>query len=96
MDPVPFRGLDEIEAQYRHVDVGGISTSYWECGAGEPVVLVHGSGAGVTAAANWLREFSSRPSTMLYFLAVWRTASESTGTTRKLWGNGSLGRALGV
>lgn len=31
----------------------GISTNYLEDGVGEPVVLIHGSGPGVTAYANW-------------------------------------------
>lgn len=31
----------------------GISTNYLEAGSGAPVVLVHGSGPGVTAYANW-------------------------------------------
>lgn len=36
-----------------HVDAGGIKTNYLEAGQGPPVVLVHGSGPGVTAYANW-------------------------------------------
>jgi len=35
------------------VDAGGIRTNYLEAGEGPPVVLVHGSGPGVTAYANW-------------------------------------------
>jgi 2-hydroxy-6-oxo-octa-2,4-dienoate hydrolase len=35
------------------VDAGGIKTNYLEGGDGAPVVLVHGSGPGVTAYANW-------------------------------------------
>ncbi|MGW7410441.1 alpha/beta fold hydrolase [Streptomyces sp. NPDC054833] len=35
------------------VVAGGIRTNYLEEGAGNPVVLVHGSGPGVTAYANW-------------------------------------------
>jgi 2-hydroxymuconate-semialdehyde hydrolase len=35
------------------VDVRGIRTHFHEAGAGIPVVLVHGSGPGVTAWANW-------------------------------------------
>jgi pimeloyl-ACP methyl ester carboxylesterase len=35
------------------VDVAGIKTNYLEAGKGDVVVLVHGSGPGVTAYANW-------------------------------------------
>lgn len=35
------------------VDAGGIKTNYLEAGEGRPVVLLHGSGPGVTAYANW-------------------------------------------
>jgi 2-hydroxymuconate-semialdehyde hydrolase/2-hydroxy-6-oxo-octa-2,4-dienoate hydrolase len=35
------------------VDAGGIQTSYLEAGAGDPVVMLHGSGPGVSAMANW-------------------------------------------
>ena len=35
------------------VDANGIKTNYLEAGEGAPVVLVHGSGPGVTAYANW-------------------------------------------
>lgn len=37
----------------RSVDAGGIRTNYLHAGAGAPVVLVHGSGPGVSAYANW-------------------------------------------
>lgn len=35
------------------VDVGGIGTNYIQAGSGDPLVLIHGSGPGVTAYANW-------------------------------------------
>lgn len=35
------------------VSAAGIATNYLEAGSGPPVVLVHGSGPGVTAYANW-------------------------------------------
>lgn len=35
------------------LDAGGIKTNYLEAGDGPPVVLVHGSGPGVTGYANW-------------------------------------------
>lgn len=31
----------------------GIRTNYLEAGSGEPIVMIHGSGPGVTAYANW-------------------------------------------
>lgn len=35
------------------VDVAGIGTNYIAAGAGDPLILIHGSGPGVTAFANW-------------------------------------------
>lgn len=37
----------------RTVDAGGIATNYHDEGHGEPIVLLHGSGPGVSAWANW-------------------------------------------
>jgi 2-hydroxymuconate-semialdehyde hydrolase len=37
----------------RSVAVGRIKTNYVEAGSGPPLVLIHGSGPGVTAFANW-------------------------------------------
>jgi pimeloyl-ACP methyl ester carboxylesterase len=34
-------------------DANGIRTNYLEAGRGDPVVLIHGSGPGVTSYANW-------------------------------------------
>lgn len=36
-----------------NVDVDGIATNYIAAGQGEPLILIHGSGPGVTAYANW-------------------------------------------
>ena len=35
------------------VVAAGLKTNYLEAGVGEPVILIHGSGPGVTAYANW-------------------------------------------
>jgi 2-hydroxy-6-oxo-octa-2,4-dienoate hydrolase len=35
------------------VDAGGVKTNYLEAGSGPAVILIHGSGPGVTAYANW-------------------------------------------
>ncbi|MGH3635590.1 MAG: alpha/beta fold hydrolase, partial [Mycobacterium sp.] len=35
------------------IDIDGISTNYHDAGDGTPVVLIHGSGPGVSAWANW-------------------------------------------
>ncbi|KQH81025.1 2-hydroxy-6-oxo-2,4-heptadienoate hydrolase [Mycobacterium gordonae] len=42
-----------IVAQQRIIDAGGIDTHYLEAGAGKPVLMLHGSGPGVSAMANW-------------------------------------------
>jgi 2-hydroxymuconate-semialdehyde hydrolase len=36
-----------------NVDVDGIGTNYIKAGKGPPLILIHGSGPGVTAYANW-------------------------------------------
>jgi pimeloyl-ACP methyl ester carboxylesterase len=42
-----------IALEPRTIDAGGIETSYLEAGVGEPVLMLHGSGPGVSAMANW-------------------------------------------
>lgn len=39
----------------RTIDAAGISTNYHQYGDGEPLILLHGSGPGVTAWQNWHR-----------------------------------------
>jgi 2-hydroxy-6-oxo-6-(2'-aminophenyl)hexa-2,4-dienoate hydrolase len=39
--------------QSRKVSVGGVETHYLEAGEGEPLVLIHGGGAGADAKGNW-------------------------------------------
>jgi 2-hydroxymuconate-semialdehyde hydrolase len=35
------------------IEVAGVKTNYHEAGSGPPVILIHGSGPGVSAWANW-------------------------------------------
>jgi 2-hydroxymuconate-semialdehyde hydrolase/2-hydroxy-6-oxo-octa-2,4-dienoate hydrolase len=37
----------------RTIDAGDIETSYLEAGSGDPVLMLHGSGPGVSGQANW-------------------------------------------
>ena len=40
-------------ATSNNIDVNGISTHYYEAGSGEPLILIHGGGAGADAYGNW-------------------------------------------
>lgn len=43
------------------VNVSGVHTNYIKAGSGDPLILIHGSGPGVTAFANWrgvIRDFA--------------------------------------
>jgi pimeloyl-ACP methyl ester carboxylesterase len=42
-----------IASKPRTIDARGIETSYLEAGSGNPVIMLHGSGPGVSAMANW-------------------------------------------
>jgi pimeloyl-ACP methyl ester carboxylesterase len=46
-------GVDLRPEIGNRVLANGIATNYLEAGEGDPVVLVHGSGPGVSAYANW-------------------------------------------
>ncbi|TPG36504.1 alpha/beta fold hydrolase [Mycolicibacterium hodleri] len=37
----------------KRIEAAGITTAYLEAGSGDPVVMLHGSGPGVSATANW-------------------------------------------
>ena len=39
----------------KSIIAGGVKTNYFDVGSGPPVLLLHGSGIGVTAFANWNR-----------------------------------------
>jgi pimeloyl-ACP methyl ester carboxylesterase len=41
------------ETAGRTINAGGIATHYHDAGSGDPVLLLHGSGPGVSAWANW-------------------------------------------
>ena len=41
--------------QSHTIDAGGVITAYLEAGSGEPVLMLHGSGPGVSGTANWQR-----------------------------------------
>lgn len=43
----------EVPPEDNSIVANGIRTNYLEAGSGPPVVLIHGSGPGVTAYANW-------------------------------------------
>ena len=49
VDPPDLSNLEVGET----VDVGGVRTNYHDVGSGPPVLLIHGSGPGVSAWANW-------------------------------------------
>ena len=40
-------------AESRYVNVAGINTHYYEAGAGEALILLHGGGAGADSFGNW-------------------------------------------
>jgi 2-hydroxymuconate-semialdehyde hydrolase len=42
-----------VEPREGFVDHDGTRTHYWDVGEGRPVLLLHGSGPGVSALANW-------------------------------------------
>ncbi|HXQ10960.1 MAG TPA: alpha/beta hydrolase [Caulobacteraceae bacterium] len=42
-----------MAVQSRNVKVDGVDTHYLEAGEGEPLVLIHGGGAGADARGNW-------------------------------------------
>lgn len=45
--------LSVSESDARSITVDGLLTHYFDVGQGQPVVLLHGSGPGVSAYANW-------------------------------------------
>jgi 2-hydroxy-6-oxo-6-(2'-aminophenyl)hexa-2,4-dienoate hydrolase len=45
--------LDQSAIGEKSITAGGIMTHYWEAGMGEPLILLHGGGAGADAWGNW-------------------------------------------
>lgn len=45
--------MTTLVTQPHTIDARGIETSYLEAGSGRPVIMLHGSGPGVSATANW-------------------------------------------
>src|SRR3546814_15583835 len=60
----------------RMVRAGSIDTNLHDVGAGKPVLLVHGSGPGVTAWANWRTVMRSEER---------RVGKEGVSTCRSRW-----------
>ena len=52
MSTVKF-ALTPAGVQEKELTVNGITSSYWEIGEGEPLVLVHGGGPGASGIVNW-------------------------------------------
>ena len=48
-----MQALDIAGAESRYIDVDGINTHYYEAGAGEALILLHGGGAGADSFGNW-------------------------------------------
>ena len=87
----------------RSIDAGGIRTNYHDEGEGRPVLLIHGSGPGVSAWANWrltlpelAREFRVVAPDIVGFGFTERP--EGISYTRESWTNhlGSVIDALGL
>ncbi len=53
----------------RHIEHDGMRTTYLEAGNGPPVVLIHGSGPGVSALANWRGTLQSELATKYRLIA---------------------------
>ena len=48
-----MQARDIAGAESRYIDVNGINTHYYEAGAGEALILLHGGGAGADSFGNW-------------------------------------------
>lgn len=50
--------MNEADFEKKHINVNGVKTCYIEAGEGEPLILIHGGGAGANSYGNW---FASLP-----------------------------------
>ena len=70
------------------IDAGGIRTNVLQAGEGAPVVLVHGSGPGVTAYANWrltVPDLAARFRVIAPDMAGFGRSDKPGGYGMKLW-----------
>jgi len=71
-----------------NIDAGGIRTNVVQAGEGAPVVLVHGSGPGVTAYANWrltVPDLAARFRVIAPDMAGFGRSDKPGGYGMKLW-----------
>jgi 2-hydroxy-6-oxo-octa-2,4-dienoate hydrolase len=71
-----------------NINAGGIRTNVLQTGAGAPVVLVHGSGPGVTAYANWrltIPDLATRFRVIAPDMAGFGRSDKPGGYGMKLW-----------
>jgi 2-hydroxymuconate-semialdehyde hydrolase len=87
----------------RRIKAAGIETNYHDLGAGRPVLMIHGSGPGVTAWANWrlvLPELSKQCRTIAPDMLGFGYTERPEGTVYSLdtWVNHLVGLldALGI
>ena len=55
----------------KYIDVKGVQTHYHEDGQGEVILLIHGSGPGVSAWANWRLVFRFFHSIFIFTHQMW-------------------------
>lgn len=48
-----MNAINEAKYEKKFIDVGGVKTCYIEAGEGEPLILIHGGGAGANGYGNW-------------------------------------------
>jgi len=45
--------MNEADYEKKFIEVNGVKTCYIEAGEGEPLILIHGGGAGANSYGNW-------------------------------------------